>query len=264
MTGAIIGDIIGSVFEGSMMKSENFALLTKLSRFTDDTVLTVATADALLLDRNYGKSYWKWGRQYPGAGYGGKFIEWLESGDPTSDACPPPYYSWGNGAAMRVSPVAYAFNTLREVEQEAKLSAGVTHNHPEGLKGARAVAAAIFLAKENTSKNQIRDYLEAEYGYDLSVDFNEIRKHYRFEISAAGSVPQAIVAFLVSEDYEDAIRKAISLGGDADTQACIAGAIAQAFYKDIPPFLMAEMKNRISPDMANVIQRFCEKFKIDY
>jgi ADP-ribosylglycohydrolase len=264
MTGAIIGDIVGSVYEGSLMKSEDFPLFTELSRFTDDSVLTIATADALLQSRNYGKSYLIWGRKYPDAGYGGKFIEWLESMDFPAVDCPPPYYSWGNGAAMRVSPVAYAFNTLHEVEQEAELSARVTHNHPDGIKGARAVGAAIFLAKDNTAKNLIRDYIEAEYDYDLSTDFDKIRKHYRYDISAAGSVPQAITAFLVSENYEDAIRKTISLGGDADTQSCIAGAIAQAYYKDIPQYLISEMKNRIEPEMLNIIQKFSEKFKLDY
>lgn len=269
MKGAIIGDIIGSVYEGRPTKREDFPIFSSKSVFTDDTVLTVATAEALLEGGDYGKYYLKWGRKYPQAGYGEGFYNWLHTEDTkrtedTKSTYAPPYNSWGNGAAMRVSPIAFAFTSLKEVELEAEKSAIVTHNHPEGIKGAKAIAAAIFLAKEHTAKYMIRDYLEARFGYELRGDFEEIRQNYQFDISAAGSVPQAILAFLVSENFEDAIRKAVSLGGDADTQACMAGAIAHAFYKDVPEEIVNKTSALISPEIKQLIESFCQKFQIDY
>lgn len=227
MLGAIIGDIVGSVYEWHNIKTKDFPLFSEACFFTDDTVMTVAVAEAI---KNGGKSndfidsMKKWGRLYPDAGYGARFGGWILSNDRE------PYNSWGNGSAMRVSPCAWAFNTLEEVEQAAKNCAAVTHNHPEGIKGAQATAAAIFLAKNGASKNQIKTYICEKYGYDLSRTIDEIRPAYRFNESCQDTVPQAIIAFLESNDFEDAIRNAISLGGDSDTLAAITGSIAEAAY----------------------------------
>ncbi|CAN5350194.1 ADP-ribosylglycohydrolase family protein [soil metagenome] len=256
MLGAIIGDIIGSVYEHAPIKKENFLLFSLQSRFTDDTVLTIAVADSILNKKTYKECILHWGRRYPYAGYGAKFYQWLLSEDPQ------PYQSWGNGAAMRVSPVGFAFQTLEEVIAEAKKSAEISHDHPEGIKGAQAVAAAIWLARHENTKIHIKDFLESTFNYHLSKPFEEIQKDYCFDVSAQGSVPQAIIAFLASNSMEDAIRKAVSLGGDSDTQACIAGAIGQAFYKDIPPSIIREVVYFLSKDMRRVINQFNEKYHI--
>lgn len=258
MLGAIIGDIIGSVYEHAPIKREDFPLFSFQSRFTDDTVMTVAVADAILHGKPYQEAMLYWGRKYPHAGYGGNFYQWLHSANPE------PYNSWGNGAAMRVSPVGFAFDNLEEVIAEAKKSAEVSHNHPEGIKGAQAVAAAIWLARHENTRIHIKDYLEATFDYDLSMSFEEVRKHYSFDVSAQGSVPQAIVAFLASSSVEDAIRKAVSLGGDSDTQACIAGAIGQAFYKDIPSGIRKEALETVPKEMQSIINQFDKKFNVGF
>lgn len=258
MLGAIIGDIIGSVYEHAPVKKEVFPLFSSQSKFTDDTVLTVAVADAILHDKPYQEALLYWGRKYPDAGYGGRFYEWLHTTNPE------PYNSWGNGAAMRVSPVGFAFDTLEEVLAEAKKSAEVSHNHPEGIKGAQAVAAAIWLARYENTKIHIKDYLESTFDYELTIPFEEIREDYRFDVSAQGSVPQAIRAFLAAGSMEDAIRKAVSLGGDSDTQACIAGAIGQAFYKDIPASIREETLKMVPKEMLSIINQFNEKFKVEF
>lgn len=258
MLGAIIGDIIGSVYERAPIKKENFLLFSLQSRFTDDTVLTVAVADAILQKKPYKETILYWGRKYPNAGYGAKFFQWLHSEDPQ------PYESWGNGAAMRVSPIGFAFETLEEVTAEARKSAEISHNHPEGIKGAQAVAAAIWLARHNNTKIHMKDFLEITFNYSLSKPFEEIRKDYTFDVSAQGSVPQAIVAFLASDSMEDAIRKAVSLGGDSDTQACIAGAIGHAFYKDIPSGIIREVVDYLPKDMRKVVNNFNEEFQIAF
>jgi ADP-ribosyl-[dinitrogen reductase] hydrolase len=257
MKGAIIGDIIGSVYEHNPVKREDFELFSEASRITDDSILTAATAWALLGQRDYASSYIHWGRKYPQAGYGGLFQDWLASSNPQ------PYNSWGNGAAMRVSPIAWAFGKLEEVEREAARSAEVTHNHPEGIKGAQSVAAAIFLARNHRSKEEIKTYIENKYQYNLSLDYGRLRTNYYFEVSAQGSVPQAIVAFLNSKSYEDAIRKAVALGGDSDTQACIAGAIAQAFYGKIPIEVLIHAHNLIPREIMDVIVQFNKAFKVE-
>lgn len=267
MIGAIIGDIIGSVYEAAPIKTEHFPLFSENSVFTDDTVLTIATADALLNDGNYGMHYRKWGRKYPNAGFGAGFYTWLfDEGATTgqSEEIPPPYNSWGNGGAMRVSPVSFAFKTLREVEIEAEKSAKVTHSHPEGIKGAKAVAATVSLVNQGTSLDHIQNYLEVRFGYDLGKSLEEVRIEHSFDVSAAGSVPPALIAFFASENFTDAIRKAVSLGGDADTQAAIAGAIAHAHYKEIPENISCSWKAYLPDEMLEVIDRFCEQFKIDF
>jgi ADP-ribosylglycohydrolase len=256
MIGAIAGDIIGSVYERNSIKKTDFPLFSPRSRFTDDTVLTVAIADAIMEKKDYAETIREYGLLYPNAGYGGSFYKWLFSENPQ------PYQSYGNGSAMRVSPVGFAFQTLPDVLREAEGSAAITHNHPEGIKGAQATAAAIFLARNGASKGEIRQYISDTFGYDLEQTLDEIRPHYFFDVSCQGSVPQSIVAFLESANYEDAIRKAVSLGGDSDTMACIAGGIAQAYYKEVPGFIVEETRKRLDHRLLGVIGRFMEHIKI--
>jgi ADP-ribosylglycohydrolase len=213
MIGAITGDIVGSIYERRTIKQTNFVLFGPSCRFTDDTVLTVAVADAILSQAPYAEKLREYYDLYPHAGYGGSFRRWAST--PGVGA----YNSWGNGSAMRVSPVGYAFDTIEGVLDEAARSAEVTHNHPEGIKGARAVAAAVFMARTGSSKDDIRRFAVAEFAYDLSRSVDEIRPSYRFDVSCQGSVPEALIAFLDSVDFEDAVRKAVSLGGDSDTIA---------------------------------------------
>ena len=227
MLGAIIGDIVGSVYEWNNIKTKDFPLFSEKCFFTDDSVMTIAVAEALLNGAspdNFIDSFKKFGRLYPDAGYGGRFGSWLLSDDRK------PYNSWGNGSAMRVAPCAWFADSLEEAEKLAEDSAAVTHDHPEGIKGAKATAAAIFLARSGRTK-EIRSYIENTYCYDLSRTLDEIRPGYEFNESCQETVPEAIIAFLESRDFEDAIRNAISLGGDSDTLAAITGSIAEAAYR---------------------------------
>jgi len=258
MLGAITGDVIGSVYEANPIKTTNFPLFTKHSRFTDDTVLTMATAHAVLRGLNYASVYRQFGRAYPRAGYGGAFITWL-----MVDGAPP-YNSWGNGSAMRVSPVGFAFKSQEEVLQEAQKSAAVTHNHPEGVKGAQATALAVYLARSGHSKDRIRQVISDAFGYNLNRILKEIRPNYFFDVSCQGSVPEAILAFLESEDVESAIRLAISLGGDSDTLACIAGGVAFAFYKKIPKTIEIEVRSRLPKEFLDLLDEFSNTFMNPY
>ena len=254
MLGAIAGDIIGSVHEWAGTKTKDFPLYLPDCRFTDDTVLSVAVAECLLRGGDYAVLYRRYFQAYPGAGYGGTFLRWAAS------AAVGPYQSWGNGSAMRVSPVGYYGNSLDEVLAEARRSAEVTHNHAEGIKGAQATAAAIFLARTGHEKSGIREYVEQTFGYDLKQRLEEIRPAYKFDVSCQGSVPQSIIAFFESEDYEDAVRNAISLGGDADTMACIVGGIAAAYYGVIPAEIREQTLARLDDQMRSVVEEFTERF----
>lgn len=254
MLGAIAGDIVGSVFERRPIKTTEFPLFSARSTFTDDTVLTVAVAYAILHGGAYGPALKAFGRRYPHAGYGGRFYRWLQM--PESE----PYNSWGNGSAMRVSPVGYAFEDVECVLQEAQKSAEVTHNHPEGIKGAQATALAIYLARTGRDKETIREEIERRFAYDLGRTLEEIRPEYRFDVSCQGSVPESIVAFLESEGVEDAIRKAISLGGDSDTMACIAGGIAEAYYGEVPSGIVEEVRERIPGEFWAVVEAFYDRY----
>jgi len=219
MLGALIGDLVGSVYEWRNIKSTQFEFLKPECFFTDDSVLTVATASALLTGTGYTEAYQDFARRYPGRGYGGYFSNWIYSDNPQ------PYNSWGNGSAMRVSPVGFAFNTVDEVLAEAEASAVVTHNHPEGIKGAQAAALSVFLARTTRDKGLIRKEIAARFGYDLDRTVDGIRPSYGFDVSCQGTVPEAIISFLEAGGYEDAVRNAVSLGGDSDTLACITGAL---------------------------------------
>lgn len=257
MIGAIVGDIIGSVYEQHPIKTTSFPLFLKLSRFTDDTVLTIAIADSILHNFDYASALKAFARRYPAAGYGLSFYRWMQSSHDEA------YYSWGNGSAMRVSPVGFAFNSIEKVLNEAEKSAAVTHNHPEGIKGAQATALAIYLARQGASKAEIGQEITDRFGYNLNRSLNEIRPSYIFDVSCQGSVPESMIAFFESHNFEDAIRMAISLGGDTDTMGCIAGGIAQAFYRDIPPTILIQAKQRLPQEFLAIIDEFNNKFGIE-
>lgn len=260
MYGAILGDIIGSPFEFDRGdKTKDFKLFSRKSHFTDDSVMTLAVCEALLkvgqdatvkeIEDAVISSMQSWGRRYPHAGYGGYFRRWLT-------AChPEPYNSFGNGSAMRVSAVGWLYDSLENTRTVAKATANVTHNHPEGIKGAEATASAIFMARNGSSKEEIKKYIEKEFHYDLNRTLNEIRPDYHMDETCQKTVPEAIIAFLEATDFEDAIRNAVSLGGDTDTLGAITGSIAEAYYR-IPEWLMTECRKRINRDMRVVLDDF--------
>ncbi|WP_342998227.1 ADP-ribosylglycohydrolase family protein [Catenibacterium mitsuokai] len=260
MYGAILGDIIGSPFEFDRGdKTKDFKLFSRRSHFTDDSVMTLAVCEALLkvgqdatvkeIEDAVISSMQSWGRRYPHAGYGGYFRRWLT-------AChPEPYNSFGNGSAMRVSAVGWLYDSLENTRTVAKATANVTHNHPKGIKGAEATASAIFMARNGSSKEEIKKYIENEFHYDLNRTLNEIRPSYHMDETCQKTVPEAIIAFLEAKDFEDAIRNAVSLGGDTDTLGAITGSIAEAYYR-IPEWLMTECRKRINRDMRVVLDDF--------
>jgi len=254
MLGALIGDLVGSVYEWKNIKTTEFKFLKPECFFTDDSVLTVATASALLTGAGYAETYQDFARRYTGRGYGGHFSAWIYTDNPQ------PYNSWGNGSAMRVSPVGFAFNTVDEVLAEAETSAAVTHNHPEGIKGAQATALAVLLARRKTPLEEIRAAIISRCGYDLLRTLDEIRPVYTFDVSCQGSVPEAIIAFLESTGFEDAIRKAISIGGDSDTIACITGGIAEAYY-GVPDDIAQKAYTYFPVEFLDVIEAFYTRFE---
>ncbi len=272
MLGAIIGDMVGSVYENENIKSTDFVLFGPYSHFTDDTVLTIAVADAVLCRRFhphpwidaflarrlYATKLKQYARLYPQAGYGASFEKWFKSETRRG------YGSYGNGSAMRVSPIGFAYGQLKTVLREASLSAVVTHNHRQGIKGAQAVASAVFLAKSGESKAGIQHFIERRFKYNLHQRLDDIRPGYRFDSSCQGSVPQAIIAFLESDDFEDAIRKAVSIGGDSDTIACIAGGIAHAYYQSIPASLASRAKLLLDGSFKPVFNEFNARFGKNY
>lgn len=270
MLGAIIGDIVGSVYEFDNIKKVDFPFFSARSTYTDDSIMTVAVAEWLLTDNEhtheslekimvrYAQAY-----TFPMGGYGGGFAQWLfrperlidyKTGEIAGKRVP--YNSWGNGAAMRTSAVGWKFRTLEETEKVAAISASITHDHPEGIKGAQATAAAIFLARTGRTKQEIKDYIETRFGYDLSVHTDELRKTYGWEDSCQGTVPPAIRAFLDSNDFEDAVRIAVSLGGDSDTLACITGGIAEAYYQHIPDTILRQAAEKLPAEFLKVIDYF--------
>ena len=270
MYGAILGDMIGAPYEFDRgNKTKEFPLFGRGTEFTDDTVMTVAVAEALLDAAEAGdnaddaagaeairqrlvRSMRKWAKKYPYAGYGGMFYRWLHASDPQ------PYGSYGNGSAMRVAAAGWLYGSMEETLKHAELTASVTHNHPEGIKGAKAIAAAIFLARAGCAKNEIKKYIVREFGYDLSRTCDEIRPGYHHVETCQETVPEALTAFLEGESFEDVIRTAVSLGGDSDTLTCIAGSIAEAFY-GVPEELKAECRKRLPEGMLKVLERFGEQ-----
>ena len=254
MLGAIVGDVIGSVHEGAGTKTKDFPLFVSWSTFTDDSVLTVAVAEWILSGQDLVDLLHAYTRNYPARGYGGMFRRWA------SNRLRQPYNSFGNGAAMRVSPVGFAFETIEKVLAWSERSAAVTHNHPEGIRGAQATAEAIYLARRGQDKDQIRSTLESQFGYDLSARLDEIRPTYHFDETCQGTVPQALAAFFESTSYEGAIRNAISLGGDAETLACITGGIAEAYYGGVPQELETRTMALLDDHLVTVVERFRERF----
>jgi len=256
MLGAIIGDVIGSFYEFNKTKEIMFPLFPEGSKFTDDTVLTIATAIAVVEGRqDYDWLYKKYALDHQDRGFGGMFARWAASPD-----MQPAYDSYGNGSAMRVVPIGWAFDDIERTIQEAGVSAAVTHNHVEGIKGAAALATAIFLARKGDSKEQIRTYIQDRFGYDLDRTIKEIRPTYTFDVTCQGSVPEAIIAFLDSIDYETAVRLAVSLGGDADTLACMAGGLAEAYYRKVPVTMIEKTWELLPEDFHKVIVDFYKKF----
>ena len=255
MLGAITGDIVGSVYEFDNIKTTEFDLFCYDSAFfTDDSVLTIALADAILHNLDYADTMRDYTRRYPHASYGTSFFLWAR----TPNA--PAYNSWGNGAAMRISPVGFAFDTLEEVQQNAQKYTEITHNHPEGIKGALATATAIFLARTGHSKQQIKNYIIENYGYGLNRSCDDIRPHYYFNESCQETVPEAIIAFLDSTDFESAIRLAVSLGGDSDTLTCITGGIAQAFYGSIPDNIAKKTLATLDEPLRDITLKFMQTY----
>ena len=252
MFGAIAGDVIGSVYERNNVKHKHFPLFEAASRFTDDTVLTVAVARSLLHGEPPARAMRELHGLYPDAGFGPTFRAWIEAGD---HAAPPK--SASNGAAMRISPVGWAGTTLDAVMATAERFTVVTHNHPEAVTGAQAVAAAVFLARQGAGKAAIRDHVERAFGYDLSVPLDVVRPDYVFDLSCGGTVPHAIRAFLEASDFEDAVRNAISIGGDSDTLAAIAGAIAEAHWGGVPAPIAQAVWARLDAPLREITQRFC-------
>jgi ADP-ribosylglycohydrolase len=250
MLGAIAGDIIGSIYEFDNIKTTNFPLFSDSCFFTDDTVLTIALAEAVITGGSYEGLMKEYYQRYPDAGYGKKFDAWAKG------KVNGPYNSHGNGAAMRISPVGMAFDTLEEVLKRAEEYTAITHNHPEGIKGAQATASAIFLGRKGHSKEEIRRFVEHTFGYDFSKTCNQIRPRYRYDISCQGTVPQAFAAFLESADYESAIRLAVSLGGDSDTLACITGGIAEAYYGGVPSWIVEKALGFLDEPLKNIVSQF--------
>ncbi|WP_127579430.1 ADP-ribosylglycohydrolase family protein [Paenibacillus koleovorans] len=270
MLGAIVGDVIGSVYEINNVKTEEFPLFSRFTRFTDDSVLTLAVAHAILHQEETDQTFWRarrnrrlyaqmikqYARRYPDAGYGGRFEEWMKSESMR------PYNSFGNGAAMRASPIGLAFDTLNEVLAEAKQSAEVTHNHREGIRGAQAIASAVFLARTGKSKQEVQSFIAAKFRYRLDRRLEVLRETYKFDSSCQGSVPEAIIAFLEADNFMDAVRKAISLGGDSDTIACMTGAIAHAYYKDIPHNVADMVRFKLDFGLRQTLDRFEARYKL--
>jgi len=254
MLGSILGDIIGSTYEFDNAGKYDFEPFPSGSDFTDDTVLTIAVADAILNNKPYGTVIREYANKWPGRGYGGMFSRWYRADNPQ------PCNSFGNGSAMRASPVGWAFETLEKTIEEAGKSAECTHNHPEGIKGAEATAAAMFLSRTGYSKKEIKDFVQLRFNYNLGRTLAEIQSGYKFNETCQETVPEAITCFLESENYEDAIRKAIWLGGDSDTLACITGGIAEAFYGELPDEWKRKAVQILPAELSAIIDNFRDAF----
>jgi ADP-ribosylglycohydrolase len=253
LLGALAGDIIGAPFEYISWKKLDFPLFSPSSTYTDDSILTLAVARAIFLEQDYGQMLLQFAHLYPDADYGGSFRAWMTSANPQ------PYNSLGNGSAMRASPVGWAFESLDETLRQAELSAAPTHNHPEGIKGAQATAAAIFMLRKGMEREALRSYIETTFGYNLDTTCDAIRKVYTYDVTCPGTVPPAIVAFLESGNFEDAIRRAVSLGGDADTLAAITGSIAEAAY-GVPMNITKEIWSRMPDELWDIVLAFSSRY----
>ena len=256
--GALGGDLVGSIYEFGNIKTKDFPLIDDRCNLTDDSILTMATADAICSKLDYAVCYHRWGNRHQHRGYGNMFKRWLD----LQENLLAPYGSWGNGAAMRVSPLGFAFQTVDDVLDAAEASASATHDHDEGIRGASATALAVFLARQGEKKESIKKEIEFRFDYNLSQSLDSIRPDYSFDVSCQGTVPVAIHAFLESWCYEDAIRNAISVGGDSDTIAAITGGISLAYYKEMPDRLVNAIEERLTQDMQDVCKRFVKDFRL--
>jgi len=258
MIGAIIGDVIGSPYEGRRMNffDYDFPLFNERSTFTDDTILTVATAKAILEDIPYEDAYLELGRKYRHRGYGGSFQAWLYSHNPQ------PYNSWGNGSAMRVSPVGFYYDDVLDILKEAKASSSVTHNHSDAIGGAQAIALAIHYGKTGVKKDRIKEIISKTYGYKFDKDVNFYKNNYKFDLTCKGTVIQALTTFFESTSFEDCIRNAVLMGGDVDTLACIAGSLAEAYYKEIPDKIALASMQLIPNEFIIIIRDFYKSMKV--
>lgn len=260
MLGAIVGDIVGSVYEFNSIKTTDFPFWSPMATFTDDTVMTIACADALMQTAGQSPKNVRsaviermqyWGNKYLNAGYGSRFEAWLKESDPQ------PYHSWGNGSAMRVSAAGWLYPTIQKTTDHARYTAEVTHDHPEGIKGAESLAAAVFMLRNGKSKTEVKNYIRGVYGYDFLFTLDDIRPHYGFDVSCRGSVPQAFVSFFESNDFESCIRNAVSLGGDSDTLAAMAGSLAEAHY-GVPEEIGIKALSYLDEEMKEVYHKFTE------
>lgn len=256
MLGAIAGDMIGSVYEFDNQRTKDFELFQASTTFTDDTILTVAVAEVILQGGDYAQAFKRYYRRYPNptGSYGARYQQWAASESLQ------PYNSWGNGAAMRVSLVGFAIEDWDAMLSAAEATAAVTHNHPEGIKGAQATAAAIWLGRHGKDKGAIADAITTHFGYDLSPTLADLRPNFPFDESCQGTVPPALIAFLESTDFEDALRNAVSLGGDSDTLTCITGAIAHGFYGSVPTPITTEVWSRLDPPLKDITKTFCDRY----
>ena len=259
MLGGIIGDIVGSIYEDGNMKTKDFPFWNEKCHFTDDTVLTIATADCIMNRGKFENYYYSYATEYPHCGYGTGFMKWLFIKKYRNKFIP--YGSYGNGSAMRVSPIGWAYNSIDDVKQMSKISAKCTHNSVEGIRGAQAIACSVFLAKMNAEKKTIKQFVENEFNYDLSLPISEVKKNYRWNATCQNTVPQAILSFLESKDFEDSIRNAISFGGDSDTIACMAGSISEAYY-GIPIDIQMKAFEYLPVKLQKVLNRFAYTFKV--
>ena len=260
MVGAIIGDVVGSTYEFNNIRTKDFDLLNQRATFTDDTVCTIAIMDFLLhaTERNEKKAteyLQKWTNKYPYVGYGGRFRQWIRSDNPK------PYNSFGNGSAMRISPIAWVANNENELAKLVEIVTKITHNHPEGMKGALVVATCIFMARNGATKEEIQLYAEKNYPIIKELKYESLKRTYVFNETCQGSVPQAIYCFLISNDFEDCLRTTISIGGDCDTTSAMSCAIAEAYYKNVPVFLISNALNKLSEEMKEVLYGFNEKYR---
>ena len=259
MIGAIIGDIVGSIYEFDNIRTTDFELFSKRSHYTDDTVCTVALMDWLLHsevkdDKTATEYLHRWVRRYPYAGYGGRFYKWMKSENPQ------PYGSYGNGSAMRISPIGYVAKDLEELKYLSDTATEVSHNHPEGMKGALVIATLIYMAKHGSDMQSLKDYAISMYKEIETLDYEDLRKNYGFYETCQESVPQAIYCFLISNSFEDCIRKTISIGGDCDTTAAMSGAIAEAYY-GIPQSIIDQVIPRLSKEMRTIVEEFYNTYK---
>ena len=260
MLGAIVGDIVGSIYEDHPIKTTKFPFWGKGCKITDDTVMTIACADALMETVGKGpkevrgaviRKMQYWGNKYPDAGYGYRFETWLKEDSPE------PYHSWGNGSAMRVSAAGWLYSTIQKTTDHARYTAEVTHDHPEGIKGAESLAAAVFMLRNGKSKTEVKNYIRGVYGYNFLFTLDDIRPQYGFDVSCQGSVPQAFVSFFESDDFESCIRNAVSLGGDSDTLAAMAGSLAEAHY-GVPEDIGIKALSYLDEEMKEVYHKFTE------